>query len=173
MAARQLLDGFVACGVVQPQGGQGLPALLGEGVEAVAVHWVGQGAQRGEDGLVRGELGPVALTHEQRQPGGVHALEAVLGERQQQGVGAVGRQAQPDAVRAVRERAAGAQADHVLAEQGTEDAGEQLGLGGVGRHGGGSGRGHGWISQRRAARNCADTRSTVGWSVPVARRTPT
>lgn len=157
MTLRQPLGDLVPGGVVQPQGRQGLPALLCEGVEAVAVHGVGQSAQFGEDGVVRGQLGAVRLAYEQRQPGGVHALEAVLGERQQQGVVGVRRHTQPDAVRAVGERAPGAQTDDVLAEQGAEDTGEQLGSGSHGRCGG-----HGWTSQCRAARNSADTRSTVG-----------
>lgn len=130
----------------------------------------------------------VRLPCEQRQPGGVRVLEALLGDGEEEGVVAFGgRKPEPGAVGAVDEGAAGAQADDVLAEQGAEHAGEEYGFDGVGgRDGGGHGSvghggvvgsdgsdgGHGWISQRRAARKSATTRSTVSWPVPVARSTP-
>lgn len=176
--------------LVQAHGGQGLAALLGEGVEAAAVDRFGQCAQRGQDGVQIGESGPGRLVVQQGQAGRVLALEAVVDDRQQQRGALVGGQPQPVTVVEPHLVATGAQAHDVLAQQRAEHPQDQIGLGrvvsgdrtgrvGVVRCGAGSGhlpeRGRGRhevISQRWAARKSATTRSTVGWSVPVARNTP-
>ncbi|CAM5585517.1 hypothetical protein SABIM44S_04715 [Streptomyces abikoensis] len=154
----------VAGAVVQARGGQRLLALGEEGVVAGPVLGGHGAAQPGEDGAQPGEGAGGRL--DERFARLDLALEALGGHGQQEGP-AGGAQVEPVAVGAVLGEGAGAQAVGVLAEQGAQDALQEVVL----RHVR-TGQAHDMISQRCAARKASTAWSIRPWSVPVALMTP-
>ncbi len=182
----QAVDDLLAHPAVQPGRGEGLLALGEEGVEAGPVLRGGGRAQPGQD---RAQSAHRAVGGSKEGLAGPYlALETVRADRQQQRFVLDG-ESEPGAVGVLFRDRLAAQLVGVLAQEGAEDAAEELVLHRVGcRRAGcrrtecrlaadhrgrrGRRRAHEAISQRREARKSATARSIRSASVPVARSTP-
>lgn len=167
MAGREQSGDLVAGLGVQPQGLESIATFAQEGRETGAVLLVREGGERVQYAFGRGEFGSVGLPAQQGEPGRRRALEPVGAYRQQQCAAVRCGEAQPGAVRFLDGGAAAAEADDVLAKQGTQDAQQQIRARSFFRR-----HRHGVISHCCEPRKPATARSTDSWSAPMALTTP-